>query len=428
MIRFVYAVISRVSLPVFFIYLVYRGIKEPSYRARKRERFGCVPSSFAAGSLWFHTVSAGEAIAAIPIIDSVLREQEKEHVLVTTTTPTGYEAINSRLGSRVDLCYVPYDIPSCVNRFLKKIQPKALFLMETELWPNLVNRTTSRGVPVYLLNARLSKKSATGYARLADLKQSMLNNIRAIACQYQDTAERFQRLGYPEDRLTVTGSVKFDLTDPSTNNQPDKIKTIKNLQDAGKLVWIAGSTHAPEEKAVLTAHMSILKEVPNAKLILVPRHTTRADEIVLLCRDLKMQAVQLSDFADHETDVIVIDQMGILFTLYQCALVAFVGGSLQHTGGHNPIEPAFYGLPVLMGPNRRNFEEVCSKFADKDCLFTVTNAAEIAEKVLYFYDKPDSLTRCSERARAVVRANQGARTRVRALVIRWLDEINSVKN
>jgi len=413
-VRFLYAVVSRLSLPVFYCYLLYRDIKEKAYRERKRERFGFVPTETKIGSLWFHTVSAGEAIAAIPIIEAILKSQPTEHVLATTTTPTGYEAIKKRFGSRIDLCYVPYDVPSCVNRFLKRTQPKALFLMETELWPNLINRTARRDTPVFLLNARLSDKSASGYARLRDLTESMLKNIQVVASQYRDTAERFHSLGMPKERMVVTGNVKFDLNDQNAS-LPDDLNELKRLQEDGTLIWIAGSTHHPEEEVILDAHRSVLAQSPHTKLILAPRHVKRVQEILMLCESRELRTCLLSDFDQH-SDVIVIDRMGVLFPLYQCASVAFVGGSLQQTGGHNPIEPAFFGLPILMGPNRHNFAEVCARFADRDCLFLVNNATEIAKKVLFFLQDSNARARCYDCARAVVQENQGALERVCMLV------------
>lgn len=420
MVRFLYAVVSRLSLPVFLCYLLFRGVKESAYRKRKRERFGFVPSEIKTGSLWFHTVSAGEAIAAIPIIEAVLQNRPSENVLATTTTPTGYEAIEKSLGSRIDLCYVPYDVPSCVNRFLRKAEPKALFLMETELWPNLVNYTAKRNIPVFLLNARLSDKSAAGYARMRELTELILKNVRKVASQYPDTAKRFQTLGLPKDKMVVTGNVKFDLNDQNAS-LPDDLNELKRLQEADTLVWIAGSTHHPEEVVVLDAHRSVVEQTPNAKLILVPRHVTRAQEILTLCESRGLSTSLLRDF-DQNSQVIVVDRMGVLFPLYQCASVAFVGGSLQQTGGHNPIEPAYFGLPILMGPNRQNFAEVCARFADRNCLFTVENATEIADTVLYFHQDSAARARCSESTRAVVQENQGALERVCILVNDWLDE------
>lgn len=368
--------------------------------------------------LWFHTVSAGEAKAAIPIIENVLQTRTAEQVLVTTTTPTGYDTLAKHFGDLVRLCYVPYDIPSCVNRFLKRSRPKVLFLMETELWPNLVNQTAAAGIPVYLLNARLSEKSKIGYSRLGGLTKIMLRNIRSIACQYQDTADRFQSLGLSQDRIEVTGNVKFDLVnlDAVHMNVPH---SISDLQSAGVLIWLAGSTHSPEEHVVLSAHKLVLQEIPDAILILAPRHPSRTKDILSDCNALKLRSCTLSQH-DVQARVIVVDQMGILFPLYQCATIAFVGGSLQQTGGHNPIEPAVHGLPILMGPNRHNFAEVCSRFTDRKCLFTVHNASDIAAQVLYFHRDVKARTECSERARAVVRENRGALNHVSALIDCWL--------
>ena len=256
---------------------------------------------------------------------------------------------------------------------------------------------------------------------MRDLTELMLKNVRMVAGQYPDTVERFQSLGLPKDRVVVTGNVKFDLNDKNAK-LPDALNELRRLQDVGTLVWIAGSTHHPEEELVLDAHRSILDQSPNTKLILAPRHVKRAQEILTLCESRRLRACLLSDI-DHNSDAIIVDRMGILFPLYQCASVAFVGGSLQQTGGHNPIEPAFFGLPILMGPNRHNFAEVCARFADRDCLFPVSNAAEIAKKVLYFLQDSGARARCYDRARAVVQENQGALDRVCTLVNGWLDQL-----
>ncbi len=365
-------------------------------------------------------MSVGETISAVPTIEKFLDVYPSERVLVTTTTPTGSREVLKRLGNRVHHCYVPLDLIGCVKRFLKRTRPKILLLWETELWPNLIKECARADIPVYVLNARLSSESARRYQRFRGIVEPMLDQISGIACQYEDSASRFRELGACTDRLHVIGNVKFDLEQPP---KPHLASSLIHYCERREFVWIAGSTHSPEENIVLDAHHRIQKKFDPIGLIIAPRHVTRADEVIAMCRQMDLHSCLLSDFTE-DAEVIVVDSIGWLFSLYRYASVAFVGGSLQDSGGHNPIEPAFHGVPILMGPNRKNFEEICRRFEEQDCLVEVTDAVNLAAAIVELMGDPHELSIRSERTRETVVNNRGARVRLQELVQDWVSTLN----
>ncbi len=413
MARFCYQVLLVLALPWVWVRLFVRARREPAYRLRRAERFGRVPAGISSGVIWFHTVSAGETNAAAPVIRAVQERFPDDTFLVTTMTPAGSARVKSLLGEAVEHCYAPYDYPWAVSRFLRRVRPRALVLMETELWPNLVEQTAASGAPVYLVNARLSERSYRGYRRIGGLTVRMLSHIDEIVCQYEDTAARFLALGAAS--VAVTGSVKFDAEMP-----PDRFG-VGDLDFGDAPVWIAGSTHGGEEETVLDAHRQLRDRFPNIGFILVPRHPRRAAGVAQLAKHRGFSTGLLSDRATG-VDVLVGDVMGTLAHLYPHAGVAFVGGSLDGTGGHNPIEAAVHGLPVLMGPTRRDVEEICARFAAAGCFYSVADADDIARIVGDLFADPGRRAKEGESAKAVVDANRGARQAVVRRLCDWLGD------
>jgi 3-deoxy-D-manno-octulosonic-acid transferase len=394
-----------------------RARREPAYGERIEERFGRVPDGIPKGCIWFHTVSAGETIAAAPLIAELAAAWPALPFLVTTTTPAGSTEVRKRLGARVHHCYAPYDFPDAVRRFYSAVEPRLVVLMETELWPNLVAAAATRGVPVLLVNARLSARSAAGYRRLGGLTRRMLGRLRFIACQYPGHAERFVALGAPPGRVAALGSIKFDVTLP-----PGHAEQVALLRDRWRTgdgsVWIAASTHPGEEGPVLAAHRQIRAVLPDARLILVPRHPPRAGEVEALCRDAGLTVARHSRTGtlDRQADVVLVDAMGMLLDYYALAAVAFVGGSFVPIGGHNPIEPALCGVPVVTGPHVFNFADVVDPFRVAGCLETIGQPSALAPAVLRWLQDPARRALAADRARAVVAANAGATARLRALL------------
>jgi len=413
----VYRLLLWLAWPWVRLRLRLRARREPAYAERVGERFGHVPAGIPKGVAWFHTVSAGETIAAAPFIAELAAAHPGVPCLVTTMTPSGSEQVQARLAGRVHHCYAPYDFPAAVRRFFDAVQPRLLVLMETELWPNLIATAAARGVPVLLVNARLSARSARGYRRVGSLTRRMLGALDLVACQYPEHAERFIALGAPRARVTVTGSVKFDLALPAGHaGRAALLRARWRLGDGP--VWIAASTHPGEDEAVLTAHRAVRERLPGARLILVPRHPARAPDLLQLCgaAGYAVGCHATAQTTDATADVVLVDVMGVLLDYYGLADVAFVGGSLVPVGGHNPIEPALCGVPVLMGPEVFNFAEVVEAFRAEGALALVGDASALAEAVAGWLTDPAARTAAGARACAVVAANRGATARLRGLL------------
>jgi 3-deoxy-D-manno-octulosonic-acid transferase len=415
--RLLYGALLWLALPAVWLRLVWRGRVNPAYGPRRAERFGRVPAHVPRGAVWFHTVSAGETIAAAPLIRRLRATFPTTPFLVTTMTPTGSAQVRRLLAEGVVHCYAPYDFGFAVERFLDRVQPRLLVLMETELWPNLIGATAARGVPVVCVNARLSARSARGYARVGWLVRPMLERLDWVACQYADHAARFRALGLPHDRAEALGSVKFDASLPA-----DHAVRVAALQErwraAERPVWIAASTHAGEEEIVLAAHRRLLEALPDAALILVPRHPERCDRVASLASHAGLATARLTagpsagPSAHASWQVLLGDTMGELVYLYGLADVAFVGGSLVAVGGHNPVEPALVALPVVMGPHRYNFTDVVAPFTAAGCLHTVQDDTDLAHIVGALLGDRQARATQGQSALRVVDENRGATERL----------------
>lgn len=404
--------------PWVHVRLYWRGRREPEYRQRIAERFGRVPADIVPGGMWFHTVSAGETIAAAPLIHELAEAFSEQIFLVTTMTPTGSAQVQARLGGRVQHCYAPYDFPWAVRRFYDRAQPRLLVLMETELWPNLIAEARRRGVPVVLVNGRLSERSARGYGRLGSLTRTMLGRLEFVACQYPEHARRFAALGVPEDRLAVHGSVKFDAALPA--DHAERTAALRRRFTLGDdPVWVAASTHPGEEALALAVHRRLQTRFPRVRLVLVPRHPSRSAEVMDLVRAQGWSAARQSvpdRDVDVSADVIIGDTMGELLYLYALGDVALVGGSFSGTGGHNPIEPALCGVPVIMGPSTFNFADVVARFREADCLELAADEHALVRVLEGLLADPQARRNRGSRARRVIADNAGASARLRALL------------
>jgi 3-deoxy-D-manno-octulosonic-acid transferase len=329
-------------------------------------------------------------------------------------TPTGSAQVRQLLGECVAHCYAPYDFPRTIRRFFDQLRPRMLVLMETELWPNMLRAAAARQVPALLVNARLSERSANGYARVGALSRSMLETLDFIACQYPTHAERFLALGARPERLGVMGSVKFDVTLPF-----DHEARVTQLREAWQLgsrpVWIAGSTHPGEDSVVLDAHQQIQERFPDALLILVPRHPSRCEEVAGLAaaRGFRYERLSAGSVSGSgHIEVVLGDTMGDLLYLYGLSRIAFLGGSLVSVGGHNPIEAAVCAQPLVMGPETFNFPDVVAAFSDAGCLHLVKDAAGLSEVVGACLADSSACGQAGLAAARVVEQNQGATDRL----------------
>ncbi len=396
-----------------------RARREPEYAERTSERFGHVPAGIPADVLWFHSVSAGEAISAAPLISRLATQFPARQFLVTATTPAGSAQLCRLLADKYDNvshCYAPLDFPHAVRRFFARVRPRLLVLLETELWPNLLREAHAAGVPALLVNGRLSERSASGYQRIGPLTLEMLEHLTFIACQYPLHAERFMKLGARPDQVGALGSIKFDVELPA-DHAGRLAELEQHLGSADRRIWIAGSTHPGEEKTLLAAHRQLKARYPDLLLVLVPRHPPRAEAVAAMLRDDALTVVRYSAADEGAVaDVLLVDVMGELAYLYGLADVAFLGGSLVSVGGHNPIEAAICGKPLLMGPETFNFPDVVAAFVDAGCLTLVRTPADLVAAVTRLLDDPEAARREGAAARQVVLDNRGALARLENLL------------
>ncbi|MEJ6655680.1 MAG: lipid IV(A) 3-deoxy-D-manno-octulosonic acid transferase, partial [Pseudomonas sp.] len=354
--RFLYSLIFTLCLPLILARLLYRAWSAPAYARRWRERFA-LGGDLRADGIWVHAVSVGESIAAAPMVRELRKRHPQLPITITCMTPTGSEQIRKLFGDEVGHAYLPYDLPWLQRRIIRRLQPRIAIIMETELWPNLVAECGRADVPVVLANARLSERSARGYQRVSGLVRPMFSALDWVAVQTAAEAERFLALGVRQTAMTVTGSIKFDLK-PGV----ELLATAAQwrAQWGERPVWIAASTHSGEDEIVLAAHRQVLQQHSDALLILVPRHPERFDAVARQIEGAGLSMVRRSagNMPTPSDQVLLGDTMGELMQFYACADVAFVGGSLIPGGGHNYLEPAALGLPVLSGPHRFYFAEI----------------------------------------------------------------------
>ncbi|WP_373387196.1 lipid IV(A) 3-deoxy-D-manno-octulosonic acid transferase [Pseudomonas alcaligenes] len=422
--RTLYTLILHLALPFIFLRLMWRAWRAPAYGKRTGERFAIGLPAFRTGGIWIHAVSLGESIAAAPLIRELLARHPELPITVTCMTPTGSERIQALFGSRIQHCYLPYDLPWACARFLGRLQPRLAVIMETELWPNHIHACHRRGIPVALANARLSERSARGYARFSRLTAPMLAELSLIAVQTAAEAERFRQLGARPERVEVTGSIKFDLSvDPELPHRAAELREAWGA--AQRPLWIAASTHAGEDEVILAAHRQLLAERPDALLILVPRHPERFTQVFELCRREGFTTLRRStgEALAADVQVLVGDTLGELLFLYALADLAFVGGSLVANGGHNLLEPAALGKPLLAGPHLFNFLEIAAQLREAGDLLEVADAGQLHAALRQLFANPTEAARRAEAGLGVLRANQGALARLLAGLERLLSRV-----
>ncbi len=358
LLRAAYTALMYLLTPVILWRLALRGLRYRDYFRRWPERFGFFADPGLQDSLWIHAVSVGEFNAAVPLIEAMMERWPQRPIVVTTVTPTGSDRVRKRFGERVVHVYLPYDLPGAIGRFLDRIRPRLAVIMETEIWPNLFFACHRRGIPVVLANGRLSERSLRGYGPIRPLARAAVRTVSAVIAQSDSDARRFLDLGADPERLTVAGNLKFDMDVPGT--LPEQGRALRARWGERRPVWIAGSTHEPEELPVLDAHARVLARFPDALLIIAPRHPERFRPVAALCRSLGFETAVRSaeEVPGPATQCFVLDTIGELLRFYAASDVAFVGGSLAPVGGHNVLEAAALRVPVLIGPHTFNFAEV----------------------------------------------------------------------
>jgi len=407
--QFIYSQLIRLALPFILLRLWWQGRQAPELRINWQQRLGFVPR--ASGTVvWVHAVSVGETIAAAPMVRRLLERNPDMTILMTAMTDTGLTQAMKMFGNQVKYAYAPYDTPGSIRRFLNRANPGILVIMETEIWPNMIRQSRSRRVPVFLINARLSERSARGYERVKSLVAPIMRSISWVAAQAEKDAERFRRIGVAASKVSVTGSVKFDVDIPEAVR---KISFQLRASLSDRPVWIAGSTHEGEEAQILAAHRQILEAHPSALLIIVPRHPERFESVA---DTIIQQGFSLARRSRGDglvgAEVYLGDTMGELMMLYGASDAAFVGGSLIERGGHNPLEPAGWGIPVISGPNVFNFETIYQRLVDDRGVVIVSGANELFQHLSTLFDDVDERQASGQRALSVVNKNRGALDKV----------------
>lgn len=353
----VYRCIYALALGPIFLRLLYRGIKQPAYWQRAFERFGFLPKNIRQNDLWVHAVSVGEVKAAVILIKELKKAEPNLSFFVTTTTPTGSAQLIRELDNQVQHMYLPYDLGVFYRGIFRRVKPKALVIMETEIWPNLIHKAKQNDVKVVLANARLSKKSARGYARLQPLFKPVLTQFDAVLAQQKQDAARLVRLGAKKSNTRVVGNIKFDQE--PVNQIPELAIQLKQAWGEKKTVIALASSHTKEEALLLT-QLKESKPLENILLMLIPRHPERFKEVIKLSEQMGFNTASRSNMLglNPQTQVFIGDSMGEMMALLSACDLVIMGGSLLTKGGHNPIEPAALAKPILMGPNYHNFQKI----------------------------------------------------------------------
>ncbi len=422
-----YTPLMYLLLPLVLLRLLWRSVRSPAYRQRWKERLGIFPEQPAPGGIWIHAVSVGEVQAIEPLVRHLQNTRPRLPITITTSTPTGSERVRLLFHQDVFHVYYPYDLPAAINRFLDKVQPSLLVMVETEIWPNMLKLCKTRAIPTLLANGRLSPQSARRYAYLGDFSRRIFGLIDTVAAQSEADAQRFIELGVPTERVKVTGSIKFDMRIPaSVQEQTQVIRRVWG----DRPVWVAASTHEGEEEQVLAAHQRVLEQIPAALLVLVPRHPERFERVANLVQRQGYTLLRRSSElpCDRHTQVFLGDSMGELPVFLGVADVAFVGGSLVKVGGHNMLEAAAQGVPVLFGPHVYNFSAIARLLRDRGAGVMVHGVEELADQVSAWLQDASERSRVGENGRQAVEQNRGALQHLAQIVDGYSEAVPGVSD
>ena len=418
--RYLYILAVYLAAPLISLVMLWRGLRDRSYWSNFAERFG-FGERLPPGSIWIHAVSVGEVQAAAALVTTLRERYPAVPVVVTTLTPTGAVRAKTLFKDLAQVRYIPFDLPGSVRRFFNRVQPRLAVIFETELWPNLYYQCGRRRIPLVLASARISPRSVSRYRRLGSLFRDALSRGVVVAAQGEGDADRFKSLGAAEDRTHVTGNIKFDFSVPLDIGE--RGRQLREFYAAARPMWVAGSTHAGEEEIVLEAHRMLRGAHPRALLVLVPRHPPRFDEVAHGLQRAGIRFARRSQrlgekagAAAASADVLLVDTLGELLDFYAAADVAFVGGSLVPIGGHNLLEPAALGLPILTGPHTANGADIAKLLVERGAAAVVHDADELGRQVSMLLADPEERDRIGALGRDSVDSNRGALGKLLGLI------------
>lgn len=423
--RHLYNIFLHIVLPLAILRLFWKSLRNRRYRERIAERLARFDITFEDDVIWIHAVSVGELNAAMPLVQFFLEHFKQYRILITTVTPTAAKRVEQLFGDKITHLYAPYDLNVVVNRFLKKVKPIVAIVMETEIWPNLFEACAKNNIPLLIVNARLSKKSAKRYAWIKKLIVPCLNNASHIAVQTIEDRTRFINLGVDEEKLSIMGNLKFEVRLP--DDIREVAEALRKRWGMTKMIFLAASTHAGEEELMIRAYKQVRQHLPNVLLVLAPRHPERAKNIEKLCLKQKLNVVKKTDseYGALSMDCFIVDTIGDLPLYYAISDIAFVGGSFATIGGHNVLEPAALGKPIIVGPHIENFAQVTHMLQEKGALTIIKNSHYLGNVVRSLLENPDHRDVMGVAGRKFVFNSRGALKRILAVLIPYITQNHS---
>jgi 3-deoxy-D-manno-octulosonic-acid transferase len=409
--RYLYSAVFYLIIPFILLRLFWRGFKTPEHRRRWSERFALYHESHSQGVIWFHAVSVGEVEALFPLVKAMQTQHPDTPILITTMTPTGSARVKAVLQDSVSHVYVPYDLPDAVYRFMQHFKPIVAVMIETELWPNLFAYCGKHNISLYIVNARIAAKSVTNYQKLSAWIQPALAQVRFIATQTQADAEHFIAIGAKPDKVKNLGNIKFDVEIPQTTIEQGL--QLKAQLFHNRFVWLIASTHKDEEIIFLRLYQTLKAQIPELLLVMVPRHQQRFAEVKKLCEaQLNTVTRTANTMVTTTTDVYLVDTIGELKLFYATADIAFVGGSMVSAGGHNILEAAAVGVPVLFGPFMANFKAIADGVLQQQAAIQCQTEQDVLNAVLALYQQPETRAELIANGKLFMHSNQGAVTKI----------------
>jgi 3-deoxy-D-manno-octulosonic-acid transferase len=406
--RIFYTLLFYLLTPFILFRLFWRGFKAPEYRKRWLERLAVYNTSYSSNVIWIHAVSVGEAEAVFPLVKRLQKQYPSDNFLVTTTTPTGSARVKEVLAETVAHVYLPYDLPNVINHFFTTFKPKVAIIMEKEIWPNLYAGCKKNQIPIMIINARLSANSAKGYKKIPGLVKPALAAVTWVATQTIQDKLRFIEIGAKQNAISVTGNLKFDLLiDEKIIKRAQK---VKQQLFSDRFVWIIASTHDKEEEIFFDLYPQLKKQIPELLLMVVPRHPERFEQVNQIAKKMQLKTCMRNSKQQctAETDVYIVDTMGELKLLYGASDICFVGGSMVPVGGHNILEPAALGIPIIFGPYMVNFKEISESVLALKAAVQCAGKQTLIDTVLHLYSDSDFRKEIAFKAKQFVESNQGA--------------------